>query len=800
MTLTSRVQGVLAPVVSLSLCVGILLSSVTARAFEPFALQVPCRATATNSVGTVRPCITCHNNPDGGSGCDTPPCQNAFGMAFDLNGKVWDADLAMMDSDGDGYTNGEELGDPEGTWTVGMASPSLCDCASPPGWSVTPPGGTAGATPADTDADMDGVCCRGSDTNGNGNCLDPDEDGAAFDCDDDDDTVSSTSAELCTDPGDNDCDGLATLVDPDCEMFVDRDGDGYCRMGVDTNRDRDCLDTGEMTSEVDCDDDAVTVSPAAREFCIDGLDNDCDGDVDTDDDECTSDVDADEDGYCPIGRDLDGNGNCNDPGEIDAGFDCDDSEMSVNPGATEICTDFRDNDCDGLADFRDSVDCGEFFDADGDGYCPTGRDVNGNGNCTDEGEAAEPGDCNDDAAAINPGMLEVCTNGAVDDDCDLLASLADPDCAGYIDTDGDSYCFVGADMDGDGTCTGEGEASGDGDCDEADAAVNPTAVEVCTDGIDNDCDGSPDAADRVVCADYRDVDGDSYCVVGMDMNADGDCADAGEQGGASEWTGEMDPHTDDGTEGRPTRYPGAPEHCFNMIDEDLDGEVDEAGYCSREVDADGDGWCPIGQDIDGDGSCTGPGENVRATDCNDGDAMVSPGEEERCLELVDANCDGYVGTDDPSCFYLLDRDGDGICGEGTDDNRDGDCLDLGEDRFGRDCDDADPAISSRAMEVCDDEVDNNCNGNIDQADAQCMCTSAAMCDDGDPCTMDTCGGDGNCAYAPDATCGDAGMQDGGTMTTTDDCNCMAPGARHTGGRGLIGLLLVGLAFLLRRRR
>ncbi|MCA9610655.1 MAG: hypothetical protein KC619_33900, partial [Myxococcales bacterium] len=91
---------------SLCLAVALLVPVGTAHAFEPFALLVPCRATAENSVGTTRPCITCHNNPDGGAGCTTPPCFNPFGMAFNANGRMWDTALAMMDSDGDGYTNG----------------------------------------------------------------------------------------------------------------------------------------------------------------------------------------------------------------------------------------------------------------------------------------------------------------------------------------------------------------------------------------------------------------------------------------------------------------------------------------------------------------------------------------------------------------------------------------------------------------------------------------------------------------------------------------------------------------------
>lgn len=45
------------------------------------------------------------------------------------------------------------------------------------------------------------------------------------------------------------------------------------------------------------------------------------------------------------------------------------------------------------------------------------------------------------------------------------------------------------DADGDGVCASQG------DCNDNNPAVNPSAAEVCNDGIDNDCDGLVDAAD-----------------------------------------------------------------------------------------------------------------------------------------------------------------------------------------------------------------------------------------------------------------------------------------------------------------
>ncbi|KAH3792378.1 uncharacterized protein LOC127837211 isoform X9 [Dreissena polymorpha] len=56
-----------------------------------------------------------HENP-GGAGT-----RNPFGKDFAVNKQVWDAAFCRKDSDGDGRTNGEELGDPNCVWTKGSA-------------------------------------------------------------------------------------------------------------------------------------------------------------------------------------------------------------------------------------------------------------------------------------------------------------------------------------------------------------------------------------------------------------------------------------------------------------------------------------------------------------------------------------------------------------------------------------------------------------------------------------------------------------------------------------------------------
>ncbi|XP_052805957.1 temptin-like [Mya arenaria] len=47
--------------------------------------------------------------------------KNQFGLDFANAGHQWTAALCKMDSDGDGMSNGQELGDPNCVWTAGAA-------------------------------------------------------------------------------------------------------------------------------------------------------------------------------------------------------------------------------------------------------------------------------------------------------------------------------------------------------------------------------------------------------------------------------------------------------------------------------------------------------------------------------------------------------------------------------------------------------------------------------------------------------------------------------------------------------
>ena len=183
--------------------------------------------------------------------------------------------------------------------------------------------------------------------------VDADGDGyfSDEDCDDDDPAVNPGAQEICNGI-DDDCDGAADIEDPDVEGTsswpVDSDGDGF---GDPTLFADGCSQPeGTADNTDDCDDRSSDVNPNADELC-DGIDNDCDGDVDADDSDpvgvSTWAPDTDGDGF---GDTAEGVYGCEAPveGWINNANDCDDSDPLTYPDAPETCGDGADSDCDGF--------------------------------------------------------------------------------------------------------------------------------------------------------------------------------------------------------------------------------------------------------------------------------------------------------------------------------------------------------------------------------------------------------------------------------------------------------------------
>ncbi len=161
----------------------------------------------------------------------------------------------------------------------------------------------------------------------------------------------------------------------------------------------------------DCEDGSTAIHPEADEVC-DGLDNDCDGEVDEDPvDGVVGWPDADGDGYGAEGEEL---ASCAAiESYIAVGGDCDDDDAQIHPEVEEVC-DGLDNDCDGLEDEGPQDELESWPDADGDGY---GEDIEAGPGCrVAEGWVAAGGDCDDANPLAWPGAEELC--GPDDEDCD----------------------------------------------------------------------------------------------------------------------------------------------------------------------------------------------------------------------------------------------------------------------------------------------------------------------------------------------------------------------------------------------
>ena len=162
--------------------------------------------------------------------------------------------------------------------------------------------------------------------------------GTQSDCDDTNADVYPGATEVVDNIIDEDCNGKISIT-----FYTDKDEDGF------GNQDSPVvIEIDDYNSDVpngyswvagDCDDNNFAMNPLADEIFNNGMDDNCNGETDTDD---VRYIDADGDGYGSTQQSAaDG---------VFNNLDCDDSNAKIHPYAKEILDNGIDDDCDGTID------------------------------------------------------------------------------------------------------------------------------------------------------------------------------------------------------------------------------------------------------------------------------------------------------------------------------------------------------------------------------------------------------------------------------------------------------------------
>ncbi|WP_420578558.1 MopE-related protein [Ekhidna sp.] len=319
-----------------------------------------------------------------------------------------------------------------------------------------------------------------------------------------------------------------------------------------------------------------------------------------------------------------------------------------------------------------------------------------------DGYVLDNTDCDDTNAAINPDATEIPDND-VDEDCDGLKDLT-----WFEDADEDG--FGNPEVMQVGDVAPNGFVGNNDDCDDTNVDINPDEEEVPDNDVDENCDGIK------TYTWYEDLDEDgfgnseSFEVAAeqpsgyVDNDEDCDDDDASINPEATEIKGnDVDENCDGNVE---SAVCGDGVHDVGEICDDGNGESGDG--CNATCDSDetcGNGYVDEGEICDDGNTVSGDGCNDTCTsDETCGNGIVDP-----CEECDDGNTtsrDGCSGM----CEIEDGPGGETICDDGIDNDCDGyiDCNDF-------DC----QGVAACPETECSDGFDNDGDGDVDCSDSDC---------------------------------------------------------------------------------
>lgn len=494
------------------------------------------------------------------------------------------------------------------------------------------------------------------------------------DCNDNLANINPATAELCN------------LLDDNCNNQTDEGVQQLFYADADTDTFGNVNSTilacsppnGYVTNNLDCNDNNPNIYPASTEIC-NNLDDNCNSLIDEGLLFQTYYADLDGDG---AGTLLNTAIACSQPnGYVSNPSDCNDSNPTIYPSASETCNGADDN-CNTTID--EGVQNVYYVDADNDFFGNAAFPILA---CTNPfGYVSNNSDCNDNNNFVYPNANELC-NG-IDDDCDS-----------FIDEGVQTAYYADADNDGFGNALSSifacappaGYVINATDCNDNNGSIRPGVVELCN-NIDDNCNTLVD--EGVLNTFYLDSDSDGFG--DLNTTTSGCIAPAGYVS-----------NFNDCNDNSSTIFPGAVEVC-NQIDENCNGAVDEGVQNLYFLDADSDTFGSNSQNIY---ACSLPiGYVTNNLDCNDNSASAFPGATELCNALDD-NCNNQVDDGLVVQTYFADSDNDTYGNPLAPLNA---CVQpFGYVIDNTDCNDNLPSVNPIGIEVCN-SLDDNCNGLTDE--------------------------------------------------------------------------------------